>query len=145
MSEDCTLDRFAGEPVRSAVRWRAVRLPAEIDVANAEDACAALLAVIDEGTAVVIADLTETSFCDCAGVSALLSAARYAARAGSQLRIAARARPVLRMLDLTGTGRVVPVYRDLAAALGGAPPRSARRGATIDVLEFSSRRRTDCG
>ncbi len=94
-----------------------VRLPAEIDIVNAEQVLADLLAVIDRGYPVVVADLSRTSFCDCSGVSALLTAGSHAASRGSQLRIAARASAVLRTFELTGLQLAVPVYSTGAAAI----------------------------
>jgi len=100
-------------------------LPAEIDIANADQVRADLTAVISQGYLIVIADMSRTSFCDCAGVAALASAAGYAARRGVQLRIVARARAVLRIFELTGLLLAIPVYPTGAEALsepGTGPP-----------------------
>ncbi len=126
-----------------------VRLPAEIDIANAGQVLADLLGVIDRGYPVVVADLSRTSFCDCSGVSALLTAGSHAARRGGQLRIVARARAVLRTFELTGLQLALPVYPAGAAAIkepgsaaagpglaGTAPARSA-------AVTTVNRRRTD--
>lgn len=43
-----------------------VRLPAEIDMVNAEHVGEELCSALTRGAAVVIADLTWTGFCDCA-------------------------------------------------------------------------------
>lgn len=98
-------------------RATVILLPPEIDIANAEQVAADLLMAIDQGYAVVVADMSRTSFCDCAGVAALLSAGSYAANLGAQLRIAARAKSVLRMFELTGLRLAMPVYRSSLAAL----------------------------
>jgi anti-sigma B factor antagonist len=103
-----------------------VRLPAEVDIVNAEQILADLLAVIDRGYPVVVADLSRTSFCDCSGVSALLTAGSHAASRGSQLRIAARASAVLRTFELTGLQLALPVYPTGAAAI--KQPDSAAAG-----------------
>ena len=139
------IGRQAGEPGRAAMRWRAIRMPAEVDVANAREAREALLAAIGEGWAIVVADLGDTSFCDCAGVAALMSACLYAAEAGAQLRVVARTRAVLRTLELTGITQVMPVYPDLAAALGGTPATPVTPGAVPSAVRLRSRRRTDHG
>jgi anti-anti-sigma factor len=118
-------------------------LPAEIDIANAGQVRADLMAVIDQGYPVVIADMSRTSFCDCAGVAALAAAGGYAARRGVQLRIVARARAVLRIFELSGLLLATPVYPTGAAAMSGPgtgppwPPGAATPGS------LSCRRRTD--
>ena len=98
-------------------RATVIPLPPEIDIANAEQVRADLVTAIDQGYAVVVADMSRTSFCDCAGVAELLSAGSYAASLGAQLRIAARAKPVLRTFELTGLRLALPVYRSSLAAL----------------------------
>jgi anti-sigma B factor antagonist len=93
-----------------------VVLPAEIDIANASLVSAGLLAAIGAGRPVIIADLSSCSFCDCAGVGALLGAAAVAVLQGAQLRLVATARPVLRVFELTGLDHSLPVYPTRSAA-----------------------------
>jgi anti-sigma B factor antagonist len=94
-----------------------VVLPAEIDIANASRVSADLLAAIGAGDSVIIADLSGCSFCDCAGVEALLDAAARAVLAGAQLRPVAKARAVLRVFELTGLTSSLRVYPTRSAAL----------------------------
>ena len=49
-----------------------VTLPTEIDFTNAEEVCDRICAAFQPGIAVVVADLTATTFCDSAGVRHLL-------------------------------------------------------------------------
>jgi anti-anti-sigma regulatory factor len=44
-----------------------VTLPAEIDIANSDDVYMEICSAITSGTMTVVADLTETTFCDCSG------------------------------------------------------------------------------
>ena len=146
------LDRCADEPspsigpgasapsARSAVALFAVVLPAELDVLTAERVRSELQTALDLSYPVVIADMSRTYYCDCAAVAALLAAARYGARAGSQLRIVARARPVLRVFLLTGLAAEVPVYRTTSAA---ASLRAARRAASAARPRAVTQVRTD--
>ena len=108
---------------RSGAGWAVVMLPGEIDVANAGQVRSELLAAIDAGHPVVVADMSLTTFCDCAGVSALLAAGSHAARSAAELRVVARARPVLRTFDLTGLPLALPVHPTGSAALSGAAER----------------------
>lgn len=93
-----------------------VVLPDEIDALNADAVGEQLAAAIAPG-AVVIADLTVTVFCDCAGVRSLLLACRRASAIQAELRLVVRAGAVLRILELLGADLVVPVYPDLGLAL----------------------------
>ncbi len=94
-----------------------VVLPDEIDFVNAEPVGELLGAAIVPGVAVVVADLTVTSFCDCAGVNSLIRASRRASARHAELRLAVRSPAVLRVLELIGADQVLRVYPDVAAAL----------------------------
>lgn len=93
-----------------------VVLPDEIDFVNADSVGERLAAAIVPGVAVVIADLTVTVFCDCAGVRSLLLAGRRASAVNAELRLVVCARAVLRILELLGADQVLPVYPDLGMA-----------------------------
>lgn len=122
--------------------WLVVTVPSEIDVANAAQVLADLRSAIDSGNPVVVADMSMTAFCDCAGVSALRAAGGYAAQASAELRVVARSAPVLRMFVLTGLDVELAVYPSRSAALrGSGATRRGQPGAT--VIRLSSQRRTD--
>ena len=111
---DAQVPAGSGEPVT-------VRLPAEIDLATAFGAELDLLAALWSGTAVVIADLTGTVFCDVAGARMLASAHREAVTGGAELRIAASPR-ARHFLAVTRLAAALPVYPTLSAALAGRSP-----------------------
>ena len=92
-------------------------LPAEVDISNAGLVRQDLLAVVAQGASLVIADMAATTFCDSAGVTALVRVARQATAQGSGLRLAAGAPAVIRMLALTGVDKLIEVYPSVAAAL----------------------------
>lgn len=99
-----------------------VTLPSEIDTTNASQVGDTLARSLSGGAAVVIADATETIFCDCGGVRALLDADRQAVAAGTGLRVVTAASPtVRRIFDLTGATQVLDLYPTLAAAWTGRP------------------------
>jgi anti-sigma B factor antagonist len=99
--------------------WTTISVPAEIDIANAEEILAELLEALKYGCPILIVDMSRTSFCDCAGVRALLGAAFQALSEGGELRVVARARPVLRTFELTGLQQVVQVHPTTADAQRG--------------------------
>jgi anti-anti-sigma factor len=93
----------------------------EIDIMNAGFLRDTLVSAFDEGASAVVVDLTEATFLDSAGVTALVRASRRAREAGADLRVAVTEAAVLRVLDLVGLGRVVPVYPTVAEALASLP------------------------
>jgi len=98
-------------------RVAVVTLPAEIDLSNAELMRQDLLSVVAEGATRVIADMTGTTFCDSAGVAALVRVVQQATARGSGLRLAASTPTVTRVLTLTGVDKLIKIYPSTAAAL----------------------------
>ena len=98
-----------------------VTLPAEIDVTNADTVREELLSVLNQGAALLVADLGKTSFCDSAGVSALVRTFRRAATSESSMRLVVSTPAVQRVLSITGVDRLVDTYPSVAASLAGQP------------------------
>ena len=96
-----------------------VTLPVEIDVTNAETAREELLAVLNHGAVLLVADMSKTNFCDSAGVSALVRAFRQAAASGSAIRLVVNTPAVARVLSITGVDRLVDIFPSVAASLAG--------------------------
>lgn len=94
-----------------------VTLPAEIDVTNADTVRDDLLSAINQGAVLLIADLSKTTFCDSAGVSALVRAFRRAAANSSGLRLVVSTRAVQRVLSITGVDRLLDIFPSVAASL----------------------------
>jgi anti-sigma B factor antagonist len=106
-------------PVLWAGSQAVVTLPAEIDISNAGRVSDTLLAVLNRGAGTLVADMTGTTFCACAGVSALIRARQRAVASDAQLRVAVTTPIVLRLLAMTGLDRLVPVFGTVADALAG--------------------------
>ena len=92
-----------------------VTLPAQIDISNSGQVHDVLARSLRGGAAVLIADATRTTFCDCSGVTALTRAHRRAAITRAQLRVAASP-AVARILQLIGA-HGLDTYPTVAAAL----------------------------
>ena len=109
------------------LRWVGLRavvtLPAEIDVTNAEQTRQTLESAAGHDAAVLIVDMSQTTFCDSAGVAAIIAAHKQTTAAGTQLRLVAPG--VLRILTLVGADQLVPIYPTLESALAGTPPAQA--------------------
>ncbi|HEX3921331.1 MAG TPA: STAS domain-containing protein [Streptosporangiaceae bacterium] len=103
-----------------------ITMPAEIDLTNADQVCQALLAAVSPGVAVLVIDMSRTTFCDSAGVHAVISAYRHAATTGTQLRLVATT--VLRIFTIIGADEVIPLYPTLDEALADAAPAPAASG-----------------
>jgi len=90
-------------------------MPAELDLASAAQVRTALMQAVD-GARVLVADMAATSSCTLEGVQVLLQARAAAARAGAQLRLAAAGPAIRRVLERTGTDRVLRLYPSLEEA-----------------------------
>jgi anti-sigma B factor antagonist len=102
-----------------AIQWvgrqAVVATPAEIDLLNADEVRQALLSAAGLGAPVLIIDMSRTTFCDSAGVGAIIAAQRQAALTGTQFRLVATA--VTRILTLVGIDQIAQIYPTLTAAL----------------------------
>lgn len=97
-----------------------VRLPAEVDVLNADQVRDTLLAVLNQGITTLVVDMTGTSYCGVAGVGALARAQQRAQACGAAIRVAAPAPIVRRVLAVVRADRAISVFPTLAEAIGGA-------------------------
>ena len=112
MSQECY-------PVLWIGQVAVVTLPAEIDVTNADTVREELLSVLNQGAVLLIADLSKTSFCDSAGVSALVRTFRQTSTSASAMRLVVNTPAVQRVLSITGVDRLVDTYPSVAASLAG--------------------------
>jgi anti-sigma B factor antagonist len=108
---------------RFPVIWLAgaavLTLPDEIDISNAGKVRDDLLWVLNRGAAILVVDMGETTFCDSAGVNALVRAHRRAEANGSEMRLVVTAPGVRRVLAITGVDQLIPIYPSIAASLAG--------------------------
>jgi anti-sigma B factor antagonist len=111
-------------PERFPVVWLSkvavVTLPVEVDIANADQARDDLLSILNRGAATLIVDMGGTTFCDSAGVNALVRAHKRATANGSEMRLVVSASAVRRVLDITGVDHLMDIYPSVAASLAGA-------------------------
>ena len=76
----------------------------------------ALLEAARSGPTVVV-DMSQTEFCDSAGLNVLVRAYQRAESEGGELRLVITRAPVLRLLSVTGLRRVIPYFSSLELAL----------------------------
>jgi anti-sigma B factor antagonist len=111
-------------PVSWYGRTAVVKLPTEIDLTIADDAREALLSVLNQGALGLVVDMTATTFCDSAGITALGRAARRAAATGAMMRLATSAQPVLRVFSLVGIDRVIDIHPTVEEARASLPDQT---------------------
>jgi anti-anti-sigma factor len=95
-----------------------ISLPAEIDVSNADQVREDLLSVINRGATLLVVDMIATTFCDSAGVNALVRAFKRATASAAGMRLVISAPAVHRILAITGVDHLIDIYPSVAAAMG---------------------------
>ena len=119
------------QPEQLPVDWHGqlavVSMPDEVDMANGAAIQESLLAALAQRPAVLVVDMTRTTFCDSAGVRAIMLTHRQAATAGCQLRLVIGSLAVTQVFTIIGAGQLVPIHPDLASALD-PPPAAPQDG-----------------
>jgi anti-sigma B factor antagonist len=105
-----------------------VTLPHEIDITNSRDVGVSLQAAVRPHLALLIADLSTTTFLDSTGVREVVQAYRKAHQSGTDLRLVVPDGQVLRILAISGVDTLLPIYPDVAAAIEGKLPDSGDSG-----------------
>ena len=93
----------------------------ELDLTIADGLREALLGVLNAGALGLVVDMTLTTFCDSAGISAITRAVRRAAAHDATMRLAVTSQAVLRVLDLVGIDQLIEIFPDVKAALASLP------------------------
>jgi anti-sigma B factor antagonist len=104
-------------PVVWVGRTAVVSLPAEIDIANADQVREDLLSVVNEGAVLLVVDMSTTTFCDSAGVNAVVRTFKRAIASGAGMRLVVTAPAVQRILAITGVDHLIDIYGSVAAAV----------------------------
>jgi anti-anti-sigma factor len=94
-----------------------VTCPAEVDPASARSVGEALAAAIQPGSRALIADMTQTTFCDSSAIRMLAQLNWLARENGTEFRLVAPVPAVRRVLQMTGLIPLIPVYATVSEAL----------------------------
>lgn len=124
-----SVERF---PVALLGEAAVITLPEEIDISNSDQVRDELLSLLNRGPAVMIVDMTETTFCDSAGVNALVRAHKRASANGAEIRLVVASLGVQRVLAITGVDRLISVYPTVAASLDRSLDRADQAGQAAD-------------
>jgi len=125
-------------PARWTGQQAVVTLPEHVGASNSGRVREQLAGLIDRGAVVLIADMTATVSCDQQGADALLHAYQRALGNGTQLRVAAAAQGVRRVLDAAGLDRLISIHPSVDAAVGAGPSE-----AVISLAQRRARRQDD--
>lgn len=110
-----------------------VSFPERVDGSNADSLRDKLLAVINHGAMVVIADMSATARCDRAGAEAIARAYHRAVVNGAQLRLVVAAEGIRALMSSDGLDRLVPIYTSLASAIAAGTPDSVVDVASVKM------------
>lgn len=103
--------------VRKMGRVQVIALRGAVRLDEADELKGQLLALVEEGPAHLVFDLSELEFLSSMGISALIAARNAVGKAGGGACIVQPPRPVLELLELTRVVRLIPVHASLEAAL----------------------------
>jgi anti-sigma B factor antagonist len=111
------------------VNWRGqlavITMPEEIDMSNGAEVQEGLLAVLGQHPGVLVVDMTATTFCDSAGVRAIMLSHRQASGQGTEFRLVISSPGVHRVFSIIGAGELVQIHPDLPSALAASQPGTA--------------------
>jgi anti-anti-sigma regulatory factor len=125
-----------------------VALPPQIDFTSQDQAYDRLYTAFASGAAIVIADFTDTAFCDCASLRHLVTVQYRAAAREAQLRLVIRPGGLVhRLATLMDLYRLLPVYPTLRQAVAAEPlpdldppgasrPIAARTVTMTDIIDL---------
>jgi anti-anti-sigma factor len=129
-------------PVLWAGQRAVVVLPDHMDVSNAAEVRSELLAVINRGATVMIADMSATVSCDHSGAEAVARAYQRAVVSGTDLRLVVTSQAVRHEITVSGLSWLVPVYHSLEQALASRKPAGR---ALTPVANVPARARVAAG
>jgi len=124
-----SLDNF---PIQWADPLAVVTLPDEIDISNADQIRDTLLAVLNRDVTTLVVDMTRTTFCGCAGASAVARAHQRATANQAQVRVAITVPVVRRVFAITGVDRLVSIFDSVSAAMAGLAATPALAALAAD-------------
>src|ERR1051326_3907672 len=112
----------AGFPVEMVSGVPVVVTPEEVDITNAAGLRGVLLEAAAARPGTLVVDMSQTAFCDTAGLHALVSAYKQAQAERGELRLVITTLMVQRILTITGLDHLIPQFGSRADALAAPPP-----------------------
>ena len=94
-----------------------VATPDAIDITSADGLRAVLLECSGQGHGLLVVDMSQTQFCDTAGLHALVGAHKQALAQGGEVRLVITTTAVRRIFALTGLDQVISSFTSVREAL----------------------------
>lgn len=96
--------------------YRTVLIEGELDIYSAPQLKLHLSSLIIEGESNILLDLTRVTFLDSTGLGVIVGTYKRLHSVGGQLRIICTLEPILEIFEITGLGRIIPIFPTLEAA-----------------------------
>jgi anti-sigma B factor antagonist len=93
----------------------------DVDAANAHVLREAVLGAIDDGSPVVVVDLTEVGYIDSVGLGTLVISLKHATEQRAKLRLVVTNPQIEKILKITGLQSIFEIYGDSASAISPEP------------------------
>jgi anti-sigma B factor antagonist len=94
--------------------WAILAVAGEVDLATVPELERAVKSVLENGTANLVIDLSDTSFMDSTGLRVLITADQQFKDADRDLAILVKAGPISRLIDVSGMNELLRVIEDTA-------------------------------
>ena len=115
----------ASFPVTMVSGVPVVAAPEEIDITNAAALRAALVVAAAHGTRTLVVNMSQTQFCDSAGLHVLVRAHQRAQAKSGEVRLVIHDDHIRRIFAVTGIDRLIPSFPSLEQALPQTPAAPA--------------------
>lgn len=114
MSFDISIERRDAETF-------VISVAGDLDLRTAPDLKAHIVEAVESGGREVILDLTETTFIDSTALGAIVGGVKRLKAVDGSLALACSDRSIVRIFEITGLDRILPMHRTLHDALSLTP------------------------
>lgn len=102
----------------AAADWEGLTVAGEVDLATVAELERAVKAVLEDGTANLLIDLSHTTFMDSTGLRVLITADKAFKEADRKMAILVGPGPISRLIDVSGMNDLLHVVEDTAELSG---------------------------
>ena len=114
MSFDISIERRDAETF-------VISVAGDLDLRTAPDLKVHSLEAVESGGREVILDLTETTFIDSTALGAIVGGVKRLRSIDGELALVCSDRSIVRIFQITGLDRIIPMHRSLHTALSSTP------------------------